>query len=130
MLRQCLHAIPLSSSPSQVVDWSLANRDPIIPALHLMYVAMSQDRLIDAVSLSTVCKSNVFDDKNWFALGLHILWALRDASSGALRDTIQQLFCSRQITRLSILSPSDVVLIDLHYSDTFPFPDPVPGSNA
>jgi hypothetical protein len=33
---------------------------------------------------------------------LQIRGALRDASSGTLRDTIQQLLCSRQITWFSI----------------------------
>jgi hypothetical protein len=64
-------------------------------------IAMSQDRLIDAASLSTVCEPDVFDGKDCFELGLQILGTLRDASSGMLRDKIQQLFCSRQITRLS-----------------------------
>jgi hypothetical protein len=82
-----------------IVAWP--NRDRIISALHLIFVAMSQDRLIDAVSLSTVCEPDVLDGKDCFELGLQILGALRDASSGRLRDTIQQLFCSRQITRLS-----------------------------
>jgi hypothetical protein len=66
-----------------------------------MFVVMSQDRLIDAVSLSTVCEPNVFDGKDYLELGLSIVGALRGASSGTLRDTIQQLFCSRQVTRLS-----------------------------
>jgi hypothetical protein len=78
------------------------NRDLIFSAFHLMFVAMFQARLIDAVSLSTVCDPDVFDGKDCFELGLQILGALRDASSGTLRDTIQQLFCSRQITRFSI----------------------------
>jgi hypothetical protein len=82
-----------------IVAWS--NEDLIISALHLVFVAMSQDRLIDAVSLSIVCEPDVFNDKNCFELGLQIFGALPDASSGTLRDTIQQLFCSRQITRLS-----------------------------
>jgi hypothetical protein len=75
------------------------NRDVIISALHLMFIAMSQDRLIDAVSLSTVCGPDVFNGKDCFELGLQISGALRDASSGRLGDTIQQLFCSRQINR-------------------------------
>jgi hypothetical protein len=62
---------------------------------------MSQDRLIDAVSLSTVCEPDVFDCKDCLEPGLQILGALRDTSSGTLRDTTQQLFCSKQITRLS-----------------------------
>jgi hypothetical protein len=39
-------------------------------AFSLMFVAMSQDRLIDAVSLSTVCEPEVFDGKDCFELGL------------------------------------------------------------
>jgi hypothetical protein len=66
-----------------------------------MFVAMSQGRLIDAVSLSTVYEPNIFDGKDCFELGLQILGALRDASSGTLRDTIRQLFCSRPITRFA-----------------------------
>jgi hypothetical protein len=64
-----------------------------------MLVAMSQDRLIDAVSLSALCESDLFDGKDCFEPGLQLLGALRDASSGTLRDKIQQLFCSGQITR-------------------------------
>jgi hypothetical protein len=41
------HVLPLKLL---IVAWP--NRDRIISALHLMFVAMSQDRLIDAVSLS------------------------------------------------------------------------------
>jgi hypothetical protein len=62
---------------------------------------MSQDRLIDAVPLLTVCEPDVFDGKDCFELGLQILGALRDAFSETLRDAIQQLFCSREITRFS-----------------------------
>jgi hypothetical protein len=90
------HILPLRLL---IVAWP--NRDLIISALHLMFVAISQDRLIDAVSLSTVCAPGVFDDKDCFELALQILGTLR-ASSGTLRATIQQLFCSRQITRFSI----------------------------
>jgi hypothetical protein len=80
-----------------IVAWP--NRDLIIFALHLIFVAMSQDQLIDAVPLSTICEPGVFDGKDCFELGLQILGALRDASSGTLRDTIRQFFWSRQITR-------------------------------
>jgi hypothetical protein len=66
-----------------------------------MFVAMSQDRPIDAGSLSTVCEPDVFDGKDRFKLGSQILGALRDASSGTLGDRIQQLFCCRRITRFS-----------------------------
>jgi hypothetical protein len=90
------HILPLMLL---IVVWP--NRDLIISAVHLMFVAMSQDRGIDAISLSTVCQPDVFDSKDCFELGLQIWRALHDASSGALRDTIQQLFCSRQITRFS-----------------------------
>jgi hypothetical protein len=80
-----------------IVAWF--NKDLIISILHLMFVALSQDRLIDAVSLSTGCEPDEFDGKDCFELGLQIFEALRDTSSGRLRDTIQQLFCSRHITR-------------------------------
>jgi hypothetical protein len=100
MFRECPHAITLSYSTSKVVAWP--NRDRIISTLRLMFVAVSQDRLIDAVSRSIICEPDVFDGKNPFELGFHISGALRDASSGRLKDIIQQLFCSRHITRFSI----------------------------
>jgi hypothetical protein len=81
------------------IAWS--NRDPILAALHLMFVTMSQDRSVDALSLLIVCEPGVFDGKDCFELGLQILGALRDASSGTLRDIIQQLLCSGQITQFS-----------------------------
>jgi hypothetical protein len=87
------HILPLRLL---IVAWP--SRNLIISALYLMFVAMSQDRLIDDVSLSTVSEPDVFDNKDCFKLGLQIRGALRDASSGTLRDTIQQLLCSRQIT--------------------------------
>jgi hypothetical protein len=62
------HILPLRLL---IVAWP--NRDLIISALHLMFVAMSQDRIIDAVSLSTVCERDVFDGKDCFELGLQIL---------------------------------------------------------
>jgi hypothetical protein len=77
------------------------NRDLVISALHLMFAAMSQNRPIDAVSLSTVCEPDVLDGKDCFELALQILGALRDASSEMLRDTFEQLFCFRQIIRFS-----------------------------
>jgi hypothetical protein len=82
-----------------IVAWP--NPDPIISALRLMFVAMSQNRPIDAVSLSTVCEPYVRDGKDFFELALQILGALRDASSRVFRDIIEQLFCFRQITRFS-----------------------------
>jgi hypothetical protein len=87
--------------PLRLLIFAWSNRDWIISTVHLMFVAMSQDRLIDAVSLSTVCEPDAFDDKYCFELSLQISGALRDAPSGTLRDTIQQLFCSRQVTRIS-----------------------------
>jgi hypothetical protein len=87
-----------------IVAWP--NRDPIISALHLMFVAMSQDRLIDAVPLSTVCEPDVFDGKDCFNMGLQILGAFHNASSGTLRAIIQRLFYSGQITRFSTLFAS------------------------
>jgi hypothetical protein len=65
------------------------NRDLIISALHLMFVAMYQDRLTDVVALLTVCEPDAFDGKDCFELGLQILGAVHDVSSGTLRDTIQ-----------------------------------------
>jgi hypothetical protein len=91
------HILPLRLL---IVTWP--NRDLIISSLHLLFLAMSQDRLIDAASLSTVCEPDVFDGKDCFGLGLHIWGELPAGSSGMLRDTIQQLFRFRQVTRLSI----------------------------
>jgi hypothetical protein len=54
-----------------------------------MFVAMPHDRFIGVVSLSTVCEPDVVDGKDCFELALQILGALRDASSGTLRDTIK-----------------------------------------
>jgi hypothetical protein len=82
-----------------IVAWP--NRNPIISELRLMFVAMSQNRPIDAVSLSTVCEPDVLDGKDCFELASQILGALPDTSSGMLRDTVEQLLCFRQITRFS-----------------------------
>jgi hypothetical protein len=82
-----------------IVAWS--KRDPIIFALRLMFVLMSQNRSIDAVSLSTVCEPDIIDGKDRFELALQISGALRTASSGMPRDTIEQLFSFRQIIRFS-----------------------------
>jgi hypothetical protein len=94
-MQSLFHIVPLRLL---IVAWP--NQDQIISALHLVFVAMSQDRFIDAVSLSTVCEPEIFDRKDCFELGLQTFGALRDASLGTIRDTIQQLFCSRGITRL------------------------------
>jgi hypothetical protein len=79
---------------------------------------MSQDRLINAVSLSIVCEPDVVDGKDCFELALQILGALRDASSGTLKDTIKHLFCFRPVARFSTaFSPrcvSDRPLFFLH----------------
>jgi hypothetical protein len=95
-VQMLFHILPLRL---MIVAWP--NRNPIISALRLMLVAMSQNRPIDAVSLSTVCKPDVLDGKDCFELALQILGALRDVSSGMLRDRIEQLFCFRQIPRFS-----------------------------
>jgi hypothetical protein len=68
------HILPLQL---MIVAWP--NRHLIISALRLMFVAMSQNRPIDAVSLSTVCEPDVIDGKDCFELALQILGALRDA---------------------------------------------------
>jgi hypothetical protein len=57
------HILPLRLL---IVAWP--NRNPIISALRLMFVAMPQDRLIDAVPLSTVCEPGVFDGMPEFLL--------------------------------------------------------------
>jgi hypothetical protein len=114
------HILPLRL---MIVAWP--NHDPIISKLRLMFVAMSQNRPVDAVLLSTVFEPDVLDGKNCFELALQILGTLRDASSGVLRDTIEQLFCFRQITRFLPPSHPDVFPIDCCSSYTFPFPDPL-----
>jgi hypothetical protein len=95
-LQSLFHILPL-----KVLAVAWPNRDVMISALHLKFVAMSHDRLTDAGSLSTVCEPGVFDGKDCFELGLQILGTTRDASSGMLGNTIQQLLCSRKITRFS-----------------------------
>jgi hypothetical protein len=70
-----------------IVAWP--NRDPIISTLRLMFVAMSQNRPIDAVLLSNVCGPDVLDGKDFLELALQMLGAVRDASSGMLRDIIE-----------------------------------------
>jgi hypothetical protein len=106
--------LPFHILPLRLLIVAWLNRDLILSALHLMFIAISRDRLIDAVSLSPVCEPNVFDGKNCFGLGLQILGSLPGGSSGTLRNTLQQLFCSRQIARFSTLSPPDVFPIDIH----------------
>jgi hypothetical protein len=54
-----------------IVVWP--NRDLLISSFHPLFVAMSQDWLTDAGSLSTVCEPDVFDGKNCFKLGLQRL---------------------------------------------------------
>jgi hypothetical protein len=92
MLHDLLHIITLSYSALKVVDCCLAQSRSNYFRIHLMFVAMCQDRLINAVSLSTVCEPDVFDGKHCFELSLQILGALGDAFLGTLRDTIRQLF--------------------------------------
>jgi hypothetical protein len=120
LVQLLFHILPLKL---MIVAW--CNRNPIISTLRLMFVAMSQNRPIDAVSLSTVCEPDVLDDKYCFELALQILGALRDASSGMLRDIIEQLFCFRQITPFSMAFSSRCVpdrpLFFLHLR----FPDPL-----
>jgi hypothetical protein len=82
-----------------IVTWP--NRDPIFSALRLMFGAMFQGQFIDVVSLSTVCKPDLVDGRDCLELPLQMLRAFRDASSGTLRDIIEQLFCFRQIARFS-----------------------------
>jgi hypothetical protein len=63
--------------PLTLLIFAWPNGDRIISALHLMFVAMSEDRLIDAVSLSTVCEPDVFDGKDCFELGLQTPYFLK-----------------------------------------------------
>jgi hypothetical protein len=86
-----------------IVVWP--NRDLIISALHLMFVAMSQDRLIDAASLSTVCDKCLETQFNNCSI------------PGRSLDFLP-------------LSPPVVFPIDIHSSDTFPVLDPLLGLNA
>jgi hypothetical protein len=98
------HILPLTL---MIVAWP--NRDPIILALRLVFVAMSQNRPTDAVSLSIVCEPDVLDSKYCVELALQISRPLTDASSGMFRGTSKQLFCFRQITRFSIAFSSRCV---------------------
>jgi hypothetical protein len=111
-----------------IVAWP--NRDPIISALRLMFVVMSQNRPIDAESLSSVCKPDVLDSIDCFDLALQILGALRDASSGCLETQLNDCSVSGRSLGFLLSSHPDVFPIDLYSSYTFPFPDPLLGSNA
>jgi hypothetical protein len=62
------HVLPLRFL---IVAWP--TQDLVISVLHLIFVAISQDRLIDTVSLSTVGDPDIFDGKDCFELGLQIL---------------------------------------------------------
>jgi hypothetical protein len=75
--------------------------------------------------LSTVCEPDVFDGKDCFELALHIVGTLCDASSGTLRDTIEQLFCFRQITRFSTAFSSRFVPDRLLFFLYLPFSGPL-----
>jgi hypothetical protein len=105
-----------------IVAWP--SRDPIISVLRLMFVAMSQNRPIDAVSLSTVREPDILDGKNCFELALQILGALRDPPSGMLRGTIEQLFCFTQITWFSTAFSSRYVPDRPLFSLPFPVSGP------
>jgi hypothetical protein len=111
-----------------MVAWP--NRDRIISALHLMFGAMSQVRLIDAASLSTVCDPGAFDGKYCLELGLQILGALRDASSECLGAQFNNCSLPERSLAFLPLSSPDEFPIDVHSFDTVPFPDPLLGSNA
>jgi hypothetical protein len=104
------------------------SRDLIISAFNLMFVAMPQDRLIDAVSQLTVCKPDFFDGKDCFELGLQILGVL------LLREHLGTKLNNCSVPDISLdflpLSPPDLSPIDIHSSDTFPFPDALLGSNV
>jgi hypothetical protein len=91
---------------------------------------MSQDQLIDAVSLSTVCAPGIFDGKDCLELGLPILGA--PAMLLWERLGIQFNNCSVPDRSLDFLPLSlpDVFPIDIHSFGTFPFPDSLLGSNT
>jgi hypothetical protein len=111
-----------------IVTWP--NRDPIFSALRLMFVAMSHDRSIGVVSLSTVCRPDVVDGKDCFELALQILGALRDASWGRWGTQLNNCSVSDRLFDFLPLSPPDVFPVDLYSSDTFPFPHPLLWPNA
>jgi hypothetical protein len=111
--------------PLRLVIVAWPNRDPISSALRLIFVAMTHNRPIDAVSLSTVCEPYVLDGKDCFELALQTLGALRDASLGCLDTHLNN--CSVSDRSLGFLPPShpDLCPIDLHSSYAFPFLDPL-----
>jgi hypothetical protein len=80
-----------------IIAWPIP--DPIVSKLRLLFVTMSQGRIIDAVSLSTVCEPHVHGYKHCAELALQILGALRDSSSGILRCKIAEFVCFHLITR-------------------------------
>jgi hypothetical protein len=114
------HILPLML---MIVAWR--NRDSTICALRLIFVAMSQNRPIGAVSLSAVWEPDVLDGKDRFELALQILGALGGASSSMLRDAIEQLFCFRQITRFSTAISSRCVPDRPLFLLCLQFPDPL-----
>jgi hypothetical protein len=111
-----------------IVAWP--NRDLIISALHLMFVAMSQDRLVDAVSLSTSCEPDIFDGKDCFELALQILGHSIMLARERLGTQFNNCFIPDRSLDCLLLSPPDAFLIDIHSSHTFPFLDPLLGSNV
>jgi hypothetical protein len=91
---------------------------------------MSQDRLVDAVSLSIVSELDAFDGKACFELDSQI----SGHSVMLLQERLGTQFNNCSVPDRSLdfppLSPPDVFPIDIHSSDTFPFPDPLLRSNA
>jgi hypothetical protein len=111
-----------------IAAWT--NRDPIISALHLMSVAMSQDRPINAVSLSTVCEPDVLDAKDCLELALQIFGHYVMLLCGCLETQLNNYSVLDRSLGFLPISPPDVFPVDTHSSDTFQFPDPLHGSNA
>jgi hypothetical protein len=101
------------------------NRNPIISALRLMFVAMAQNRPIDAGWLSTVCEPDVPDGNDCFELALQMLGALYDAPSGCSETQLNNCSVSDRSLGFLPLSHPDVFPIGLYSSYTFPFPDPL-----
>jgi hypothetical protein len=116
--------------PLRLLIFAWINQDLMISALHLVFISMSQDRLINAVSLSTVC------EPDFFIAEIASKWACRYSGHSVilLREDLGTQLNNCSLSGRSLdclpLSPLYLFPIDIHSSDAFPFPDPLLGSNA
>jgi hypothetical protein len=133
MLRQCLHAITLSYPTSKVVGcWLLLG--PIETELfpHSIWCSSQCPRI--GSSMLYHCRLHVSQTS----------CTAKIASNRACRDWGRSVMLLRerwgtQFNKCSVpdrsldflpLSPPDVFPINIHFSDTFTFPNPLLGSNA